>query len=129
MLMARGRAKGRLPGVRSLALVIVLASIAALSCEEAAQEPLDASIDQSAPTCTSDKDCMGGLSCSYETLVGCGDIGECRDFTGSADAGCAGAAMTLCGCDGKNVDVPACWMGFSPAPVQMGSSQPCGDAH
>jgi hypothetical protein len=86
-------------------------------------EPLEAGPDQFSPPCTTNADCASGLSCSYEILVGCGAKGECREFIESGE--CT-AATTACGCDGKVVQVPACWMGFAPAPVLRDES-PCND--
>jgi hypothetical protein len=92
------------------------------------QQYLDATLDQSAPFCTTSKDCANGLACSYEVLVGCGAKGECRDFGAEAGSGTCTAATTACGCDGKLVEIPACWMDFAPAPVHPSGATTCRDA-
>jgi hypothetical protein len=117
--------------ILAVAFMLVFAAAAAASCQQPPndQQLLDATLDQSAPTCTTSKDCTGGLECSYESFgVGCKAKGECRDFSAEAGTGVCAPATTACGCDGKLVHIPSCWMGFAPVPVLATGQLTCGDA-
>ncbi len=134
MFMALAQSKGKLPCVRTLgvALLLVLASSVVASCEEQpSEQSSDADIDTAIPHCTSSADCSGGDTCAYEMLVGCDAIGVCRSFDLDAALGGCTPATTACGCDGKKVDIPECWMGFAPVPVFPDDASPCeiADAH
>jgi hypothetical protein len=86
----------------------------------------DATLDQASPPCVTSKDCSNGESSTYPMLVGCVAKGECRAIaTGdssdeSGDSAACTTATTACGCNGKTVDIPACWngLGLAPEPVQ-----------
>jgi hypothetical protein len=89
----------------------------ATSCQQNLSPSItpDASFDQSVPSCSTSEPCASG-SCVYPVLVGCGAKGECRSFPEPDSSDCTTSSMTVCGCDGKSVEVPACWEGFAPAP-------------
>jgi hypothetical protein len=110
--------------------VLIVAAGVETSCvtQPNDEQFLDATLDQSAPFCKTSKDCANGLACSFEVLVGCTAKGECRDFSAEAGFGSCTAATTACGCDGSLVDIPVCWNGFAPAPVQPSGEMTCGGA-
>jgi hypothetical protein len=76
----------------------------------------EASLDQSAPACVKTSDCPSGTSCVYPVLVGCGAKGECHSFPEPDSTLCTTSPMAVCGCDGKTVEIPACWDEFAPVP-------------
>jgi hypothetical protein len=126
MFMARGHSKGRLRRVKlvGLVLLVVFASGAVASCEQAADEDSsDASVDAAIPHCKTNEDCATGESCAFPILVGCSAVGDCLPFEPDA-MGCV-MATSACGCDGKTVQIPACWMGFAPAPVFNDDATAC----
>jgi hypothetical protein len=110
-------------------MLLAMLAFASSACEENFDPNVsaDATLDTFTPLCGSDQDCADGLSCSYpSSLVGCGAKGECRSF--DVDADLCTAATTACGCDGKLVQIPACWGGFAPAPVLPTGQKTCGDS-
>ncbi len=114
----------------SILVVVVFVSGSLASCvtQNAADVTVEASLDQFTPFCKTNADCSGGLVCAYETLVGCGAKGECRDLGPDGGEGACVGATTACGCDGDVVKIPDCWTGFAPAPVLPSLAKTCGDA-
>jgi hypothetical protein len=107
-----------------IALAVGFACVVACDDQGSVNVDPDATLDQSSPLCVTDKECSNGDHCSYAP-VGCGSKGECRTWQEPDSAFCTTPATTACGCNGKTVQIPPCWNGFSPQPVLASGQLKC----
>jgi Cys-rich repeat protein len=81
------------------------------ACTDASPTPDAAPSDSGLAHCVTDSDCPSGEHCGYLISLACSAQGQCMQPPADAGAYCAIEVLS-CGCDGADVNVPACPVGL-----------------